>query len=347
MDISSEEEDRPMLITGLNEYDILKEVNNPKSQDSDLTLPLTISVNEIKEVPGAGALYHKYSTANIQQLRMFHLIGYCLEIAGFVIGEIMLRFESEAHSVIPFASSHEFVFIGWAILLFLGGLFIVAMFRLTQYAIEIIADQFSYLYIPVYLLTSCYLSLRNVDNSFTINMVMCCILAFLTAFLFVLYARVKYVDDGRYVIRRTEYLGVHVRVPMLVAWISLELIRKIFACLSFFSNLYESDNQVLLGWSNANWSILFMVLAFALAVILLSTYRDIYFSAVLAYYYAGISYLYAIGGSCPTGYEESNCRRMVMECAISLSGILIFFMCFSLYKHWYRICYWTRKREIN
>jgi hypothetical protein len=345
MEIGSDEDDRPMLINDTEDYEILKQVNKSKSQCSDFSHPLTISVSEIKDVPGAGELYYKYSTANIRQLRMFHIVGFCLEVTGFIIGEIMLRFESEEHSVIPFASSHEFVFAGWVTLLILGGVFIFTMFRLTRYAIEIVADQFSYLYIPVYLLTSCYLSLRNVDDRFAVNAVLCGILGFLTVFLFALYRRVKYVDDGRYVIRRLEYLAVHVRVPMLVAWISLELIRKIFTCLSFFSHQYESNSQILLGWSNANWSILFMVLAFALAVIFLSTYRDIYFSAVLAYYYAGISYFYKFGLPCPTGYNESNCKDKVMECAISLSSILIFFICFSLYKHWYRICYWTRKEN--
>ena len=55
----------------------------------------------------------------------------------------------------------------------------------------------------------------------------------LSVVLFVIYRRVKYPDDGRYVVSRVAYLGVHVRFGLLVGWVLICFLHRIFMCISF------------------------------------------------------------------------------------------------------------------
>ena len=65
------------------------------------------------------------------------------------------------------------------------------------------------------------------------NILSALILSGLSAILSIVYKRVKYPDDGRYLVSRIEFLGAHVKLSLLTGWVLMNFVHRIFMCLSF------------------------------------------------------------------------------------------------------------------
>ena len=209
---------------------------------------------------------------------------------------------------------------------------------------EVIADQFGYWIFPGYLMEALYLALRNISGFLLVNVLRCVILGVLAVILFRIYRRTKYADDGRYEVSRVEFLGVHVRLSLLTAWVCLSFVHECFMCLSY-SHSYNGHQQTFLDWENSSWSILVMLLTFAWGVIFLSMYKDIFYPLMLAYAYIGIYFMQAHEEVCTKQYEY-NCSTNVSKSALVLATLLVSLSMISLWFNYRLICY-KRRPDTN
>lgn len=335
INLSDFEDDKPQFIREDSNYDLLKYHNlnsNLYIQTEKLADYSTLSITDLSNIPGSW-LYTRYTEQNLQLMRLWHLIGLVLEFLGLVLGEALIEAKDTQHSVTPFSPQHFFILSAWAGISFLGISFVLMLFSRTLTSREIIANQLGYMIYIVYILHSIYLALRNLTENIYINMICTLLLFVLSIFIYLLYQRIKYRDDGRFIVSRFEYYGVHARFSTLLSWTMLCMIHRVFVCLSF------SDNtQDILGWSNDNWSILAICLFFALGVIFLTSYKDVFFNIMVIYSFIGIFIMQSHNTVCRDELHE-NCSSKVGTCAISLAAILIIFIVITSILHYDLVCY--------
>ncbi|CAG9332111.1 unnamed protein product [Blepharisma stoltei] len=335
-DIEEEEEYKPQLIRSDSGYNLLKNCNNPgyehNSKYEKLAEYSILSIGDLSNVPGSW-LYFRYTEESINFMRFLHISGLGIEFFGLIIGEALIEARDTHHSVTPFSPQHFFILGAWASISTFGVFFLYMLFTVTLTSREIIAHQLGYLIFLVYIFHGIYLTLRNLTEILYVDIICVLLLSVLSILIFILYRRIKYQDDGRFIVNRFEFLGVHVRISILFSWVMLCATHRIFVCLSFAET---SDN--LLGWSNDNWSILAMCLFFALGVIVLTKYKDIFFGMMISYSFIGIYIMQTHNSICKEEFNE-ECSEKVGVCAIILSCILFFFILVTIGVHYDLVCY--------
>ncbi|CAG9334797.1 unnamed protein product [Blepharisma stoltei] len=333
-----ETEDTPAFISDSTDYDIF--LHPIISLQTNSGKPsLLLHTNEIEEIPG-GWLYRHYTNRHLILLRSLHIAGYGLELGCFIAGECLVKFEIEYDNFTPFAVDPIFVTFLWGLILLLGALLIPVLFRKTNNAISIISDQLKYYHFPVYILIAIFLLSKNVFKtkfSFIFNDLTLIIISGLS---FYIYSRVKYEDDGRYVVTWLEYLGIQVQFSVIVAWMLVELSISTMLTISSIDGQSTKDYKFV-GWPHENWTILLMSICFTISVIVLNTYKDIFFPAVLSYTFLGI-YSWQRRKICLE--DDDNCSESVTVTAFVFGGLLLVFIIITILYYPKLILYRVRVR---
>ncbi|CAG9321112.1 unnamed protein product [Blepharisma stoltei] len=331
--------DTPVFIYSDTTFETLREINedaSPNINYENLDDYTTLSKDEIQDIPG-GWLYSRYTEQHIEKMRLFHILGVAFEAIGLLLGEALVASDTY-HSVNSFSPQHFFILAGWIFILSLGIFFLYMLYSQTLASREIMVNQLGYLAFAVYALNSIYLSLRNFTELLFVNIICTVLLTALMIIVFRLHRRVKYEDDGRYVVSRSVFLGVHAKISLLLGWLLILFLHRIFICLSFSETSYN-----LLGWPNENWSILALCLAFAIGVIFMSTYKDVFYAISLVYSFIGIYVMQNHSHICKSVMQE-NCSEEVGTCAIALASIFLIFILITLIFYYDTVCY--KKRRI-
>lgn len=336
---TSSDESAPLSIHSDSPYTLIQAANRGKLAGiAAVTEFRELAENEIRGIPGAEWMYRNYTDTHLLYLRTCHTLCYGLELIMFLIGLAVAQeevLEVTEHTMTPFTLRPEFVIAGWVFLLLLESVFIYMIFQKTMTAVSLLAEQLQWYYFPKYLLIGAYYFLTY-KHGFAISLVNVLLLSFLSPLLFFIYHRVKYQDDGRFLVTRLEFLAVHVNISLYVAWILIQVFVKVFV---FITYTREKANDLYLGWNNANWSIVANVGLFCLGVISLSSYKDVFFSLVVLYSFTGI-YLQQV--DCPHD-NYGNCSSEIKTTILVLGSILLFFLVlvFALYRE--QILYRRRK----
>ena len=341
MSSGSEDDGEPVTIRKGSPYEIIRAANRGKPTGIDtMTEFRELPEEEIKGVPGAEWLYKNYTDTHLLYLRTGHTICYGAELIMFLVG-LSVAHESfltvDRHTMTPFTLRPEFVIAGWVFLLLLESVFIYMIFQKTMTSVALLAEQLKWYYFPKYFLIGTYYFLAFREG-FAISLVNVCLLALLCPLLFFIYHRVKYQDDGRFIVTRLEFIAVHVNISLFVAWILIQVFVKVFVFITY-TREYEDADAVYLNWDNSNWAIVANVLLFCLGVISLSSYKDVFFNLVVIYSFIGI---YIEQTYCP-GNNNGNCSKEVKETVLILGIILLVFvlLVFILYSD--QILYRRRK----
>jgi hypothetical protein len=242
----------------------------------------TLELTDIQDVPGAYELYGSYTAHRIKTLRILHSVGYGLELFCFIMGNLIETPKVTEHSVTPLTPHYVFIMIGWCIHLILGIPFMHVVYQNTLTAVDLIAEQYKFYYIATYPLLRIFFLCKNFTESLAVCIVCSVLLGVCALVLYWVYHRVKYLDDGRYFVTRIEFISVHIRISIFVAWVVVSLANHIFICVVHW------NDQEFLDWSNSNWSIFSLVVIFACGCISLSSYKDAFFATMLSFAFLGI-----------------------------------------------------------
>ena len=338
MSAMSEDPNEPVILREKSPYQLVRAANLGRPAGVTTTGEFhELREEEIAGIPGADWLYQDYTERHLLYLRAGHTIFYLIELTMFVIGVTMSgdAYLSTAHDTItPFMLHPKFVFAAWVALLVLEALFIFVIFHRTLTTVELLAKQLSWYYFPKYFLLWAYFYFQY-TSGFQEAVINICILVVLYPLIHFVYHRVKYQDDGRFLVSWSELLAVQVNISFYAAWIQSRVLHEVFVIISYVNT---SRKENLLGWSNSNWSVLANVLIFSIGVIYLSAYKDVFFNLVIIYSYIGI---YIEQVNCPPD-SEGNCSAEITKTVVVLGVILSLFVLLVLALYHNQILYRRR-----
>mmetsp|Transcript_14655 Transcript_14655/g.21358 ORF Transcript_14655/g.21358 Transcript_14655/m.21358 type:complete len:338 (+) Transcript_14655:530-1543(+) len=331
------ESDSPLYINNESGYLMIKdeEYFAKKSQHSSDN-SLVVKFQSLQGVPGSW-FYKKYTKTHLNHLRTVHTVGYLLELLGYSVGEIIGLFHEENKKNTPFNLDSTFEDCMWGLVVFLGLFLVPVVFKTNPYSISLIADKIQFYQVPVYALFSIYLTTRRYFGLDTYFLVFNSICLFVNSgFVFYIYSRVKYKDDGRYYVGWLEYVGAHVQFSMLAAWNLVEFCSCVIVLIVELSKHHQDSK--FLGWDNENWTLLLMSLAFVLGVIMLSSFKDVFFSFVLTYTFFAIYYQ-------QTKSSRDNDSSNVEVTSLVFGGLMTGFVVLTSAVYPNLICYSVRKSK--
>ena len=194
-----------------------------------------------------------------------------------------------------------------------------------------------------YFIVYIFLSLFFVSTNLLTGIIADIITDICVCFIFVImlysYLIIKYQDDGRYVVGIWDYLGVHIHFSVLLAWSLMMICEYFFRTIGTVEDVTSKD-KILLGWEQATWTVLVMVLNFMIATFWLHKYKDIYFAIVLSFTFFGI---YCMQERVTCVEYQNNCSRMVKVSSVSLACILLFFVFLTLVFYYRLVLYSIRR----
>lgn len=336
--INSTDDDGPLLINS-SAYSVFKSDNltyiSNSSGDSLLVDDIMIEQEEW------GWLYSRYSKNKVLWLRSLHSISYIFQCFCFVISISLSKLRNLTYSNTPFTIDPYFKLAIWVIILFLGFPFIRVLYSNSVSSINLLSRNINFLYLPVYFLISLLFIHRAVPGynyslvteDITILVSMC--------FVLVIYAKVKYQDDGRYKVGIAEFIGVQIHFSALVAMLLVEACEGLFKTLGFYMDS-NSNDQLLFGWANENWTILVMTLTFWTGSLSLYLYKDVFYAGVLSIVYTGI---YSIQKRLLCPENQGNCSKSVAVTALTLGILLMFFILITVITYPKLVMYSVRKKS--
>jgi hypothetical protein len=313
-----ESEAQPVLVTPGDEYESLVSGNHRSISGDKESLLLP---SEIVNSPGMW-LYENYTVGKVRAFRVFHLFGVALEIASFIVAEFISKLSPEDYGSTPFCVDPIFNTTLWGVVIILEVIFLYTIYQRRPLSITIVADKLRNTYFVVYVAVSVFfITTTFIDGiaAYVVTDLMACVIM---AIMLYTYLRIKYQDDGRYIVTWTDYLGVHIHFAVLLAWSLMMTCEYFFKTVAQIENSHSKDTK-LLGWSNQSWTVLVMTLNCLLATLWLYKYKDIYFAIVLSFTFFGI-FSMQVRKTCI--HHAENCSDMVKTAAISLGCILIGFV---------------------
>lgn len=314
------QEDAPCYITEEIEYLLLKEGDfYAQKSISSSNSSIVLAGEALQNVPGAW-MYSRYTTYQINLLRGLNFMGYAFELAGYIVGECLMKFKVYESSDTPFNVDPYFGAVLWGLIVLLGGCLIPVLLESNSNVVSLLSDKIRYYNFPVYILLAIYLVSKSYFKMLVPMIFNVVCLVIVTSLVFFIYSRVKYEDDGRYYVSWLEYFGIHVQFSILTAWILVESCGYTILLIVIASGESNKDANFL-GWPNENWTLVIMSVAFVLGVIMLSKFKDIYFALVLCYTSFGI-YSMQKRYSCDGG---DNCSSKVQVCSLVYAGLLLGF----------------------
>jgi hypothetical protein len=323
------EDGRPQYMTRNSQYNLL---NNRDFVNESLISADLLMHQSIVEAPG-GWIYRSYVKHKINILRFLHAVGYIIEVVCYFISESRTKFREKVHND-TFALDPLFVSICWGIIVILGGAFLYCIFRNDVFAITMLAEQLRYIQLPFYILISLYLMSKHFFSDKDAYVINDCCLIVLMILCFYLYFKVKYKDDGRYIVSWASFFGVHGMFSILSAWILVELFHN---AILTADTLEDKHNFNILGWKSEYWTITLMSIEFGFAVLMLSTLKDVFFAFTMGYSFFGIYSLQAR----KICLEE--CSNSVKTTALALGIVIICFTFLTVLLYSKQVCFSMRK----
>ena len=313
-----EPEEPPLLINSESDYSILS-VNNNRSMSSDansLLLPSSMPLD-------SGLwIYSQYSYNTIKLYRFLHLFGVVAEALCFLLCESLTKFDKGYYKNTPFCVDPIFTSILWGVVIFLGCCFLYIIFKPTPLSVTILADKLRTYYFFVYISVAIFFIFTNVVQGVVANIITDLCAIFIFGIMLYSYLIIKYEDDGRYIVKWVDYLGVQVHFSVLLAWSLMMICEYFFRTLSGLLGPDDKNSKVL-GWDHEIWTLIVMIINFMVATFWLHRYKDIYFANVLAYTFFGI-FSMQIRVTCID--DPDFCSYAVKVASVSLASILLFFV---------------------
>ena len=337
MSARSDELNEPVVLRDKSPYQLVRAANLGRPAGVTTAEDFReIREEEIAGIPGAAWLYRDYTETHLLYLRAAHTLLYLMQVTVFVVAVSLSKgvfLEVTEDNITPFTPQPEMVFAFWIFLLLLEALFMFVVFRRTLTTVELLAKQMSWYYFPKYcfLGTYFYFQFTGGENSAIINL---SLLAALYPLIHLVYHRVKYLDDGRFVVTWMELFGVQVNISFYAAWIQSRLLHEVFVAISYFNG----ESSQILGWTNSHWAVLANVLIFCIGVIYLSAYKDVFFNIVIIYTYVGVFIQQA---HCPAN-NHGMCTSEIQKTVIVLGVILTIFVLLVLALYNRQILYMRR-----
>ena len=320
----------PQYVPASSPYNLLNKRNFIDESACAESLLMSKSVSSI---PG-GWLYRSFLRNHIRISRFLHIAGYSIELICYVIGQSWVKFQ-DTTAEDSFALDPIFVTICWGILIILGGILIFALFHDNIHSISVLGQKLRLVQLPFYGLLSMYF-ISNIIFTKTIVLIFNDICLFLLLCLsFYLYYEIKYEDDGRYIVTWIDYFGIHAHFSIFCAWILVELCHN---AILTADNIENEHHLSLLGWDSSNWTICIMCVEFGLSVIVLSTFKDIFFAGTMSYNFFGIFSLQE-RGLC------KRCDREVKLTSVVMGSLMISFVLLIVLLYSKKVCYNVRRRR--
>lgn len=254
-----------------------------------------------------------------------------------MIGQTAILYDESTHNTTPFTIKYEFYLAGWIIALLFELLFLVYILGKNNMATDILSDVIGLRIFPAYILIIAYLALTNLSDYLSINIVLTCALLALSGNIYYVYSRVKQFVSGNLLVSKMEYFSIHTRISVILSWVFLLAVHRLFMCLSF-TDEYDGDEQTFLGWENSNWSILAMCLVCAVAIIFLTLHQDVFFALTICFGLWGIYFMQDHADVCSDKYED-NCSTNTGLSSLVLACVLLAFTIV--------VSIWHEKRVFN
>ncbi|CAG9327069.1 unnamed protein product [Blepharisma stoltei] len=327
-------EEEPVLISQ-NDSNYLPIRNGYTSRRSLLNSQerLILASSSIENMPG-GWLYRNFMKRRIMFLRTLNIFGIFLEISGFIAGEYLTDFGTDISSTYetPFTLDDWFEFSLWVFILSLSVFLLPVLFKKTENSISFLTEKLKFYHFPVCAFLGIYFfSKQFYDNELSYIIVNDILLFLIAVFVFYIYWKVKYEEDGRYRVSWIEYIGIHLQFSVLVSFVLVELCRSV---LMTIIKVKKIDNRELFGLDFDEWTIIVMAFAFVLGVIFLTMYKDIYFAGVLGYNFFGVFVVQATDECI-----KSNCSERVQEASLVLGCLTFGFIILTIGFYPRLICY--------
>lgn len=337
MSARSDDLNEPVVLRDKSPYQLVRAANLGRPAG----IPAAEDFREIREeeiagVPGADWLYRDYTETHLLYLRATHTLLYLMQVTVFVVAVALSKgqfLEVTENTITPFTLLPELVFALWIVLLLLEALFMFVIFRRTLTTVELLAKQMSWYYFPKYCFLGSYFYFQFTEgqNTAIINLAL---LVALYPLIHLVYHRVKYLDDGRFLVTWMELFGVQINISFYAAWIQSRLLHEVFVVIGYLND----EKSQIFGWTNSHWAVLANVLIFCIGVIYLSAYKDVFFNIVIIYSYVGI---FLEQAHCPAE-NHGMCTSEVQKTVIILGVILSIFVLLVLALYNRQILYMRR-----
>jgi hypothetical protein len=283
--------------------------------DSSFSISYTIDEKSAREIPG-GWIYNIHAETKLKLLRIFHFIGYSLQLSSYLFSEIWISVDY-SYSSSPLAVDPIFSGIGWGSICILGGILLPVLFKNSKHSISLLTEKLVWLYYPIYFLLVIMFPTRHFSSKNILYGISTTLLGLILFFSLTIYLKFyRMVQNHK--MTWMQYFGGNVLISVLCSFVFLDFIRTVIEII-----FVSSSQQNLLGWERENWLILVLTLVFGVGIAFLTRFQDFWFPGVISFYYFGI---YSCQKRFICKYDEHTCSENVQITTLALGSMIISFI---------------------